>query len=301
MSAWTRRRAEALTELRQNHLTRAAATAAMVAVAGRGLNRTRSGLIAGFAAGLIESSVLRRFASLARDIRNAEDAALIAPILASVHLPLGTWAVEPDFLRLVAAELSRDPRDVVELGSGASTVLMAAVRRQRGGPPVISVDHDPAFAERTRAALALAGLQEHAEIHVATLKTTAVGGHELIWYDREVLEHVLPSQIDLLIVDGPPVTSQRSRWPAVEVLSKRFTDRCAVLLDDGRRRDETATAMRWAHHHPNLALFWHDTVKGTWRLEASGDVDGWALGLARRGLSKLDAHPTGFGRWPVRR
>ncbi|MBV9358501.1 MAG: class I SAM-dependent methyltransferase [Chloroflexi bacterium] len=201
----------------------------------------------------------------------------------------------------MAVELSRDPVGVVELGSGASTVLMAAIRHARGGPPVISIDNDRSFAQRTQAALVRAGLQEQVELHVAPLQRTIVDGRELAWYDREKLERVLPAEIDLLIVDGPPSTTGLARWPAVELLSTRLTDRCVVLLDDGRRRGETATARRWARRHLNLALFWHDTVKGTWRLEAKSPVDGTALQLARRGMRTLDAHPIGFRRWAVRR
>jgi predicted O-methyltransferase YrrM len=296
-----RRASETVTELRHHHIARGTATGLAVAAVGRSLQQPRGGLIAGMAAGLVEASLLGRLASLARDIRNAEDAALVAPLLASAHVPLGTWAVEPDFLRLLASELSRDPHGVVELGSGASTVLMAAVRRDRGGPPVVSIDHDQAFADRTRAALGRAQLEEHAEIHVAKLRRTTVGGRQVVWYDQQALESALPAQIDLLVVDGPPATTRRARWPAVELLSERLGERCVVLLDDGRRRDETATAMLWARHHPNLALFWHDTVKGTWRLESTPQVDGSALRLARWGIDAIDAHPAGFGRWPVRR
>jgi predicted O-methyltransferase YrrM len=301
VTAWVRRTSETVTELRQHHIARGTATGVAVAALGRTLQRPRGGLIAGAAAGLVQASLLGRLDSLARDVRNAEDAALVAPMLAPAHLPLGTWAVEPDFLRLLAAELSRDPAGVVELGSGASTVLMAAMRRDRGGPPVISIDHDQAFADRTRAALARARLEEHAEIHLAALERTMVDGRECVWYDRRAVEPALPAQIDLLVVDGPPATTPRARWPAVELLSERFGEGCVVLLDDGRRRDETTTAMRWARAHPNLALFWHDTVKGTWRLQDTSQVDTGALRLARRGIDALDAHPSGFGRWPVRR
>ncbi len=301
MSAWTRRTAETLTELRHHPVARGASTAVTVATAGRCLHRPREGVIAGLAAALVEASILGRLGGLARDVRNAEDAAMLAPVLAPAHTPLGTWAVEPDFLRLLAAELSRDPIGVVELGSGASTLLMASVRRDRGGPPVISIDHDPAFAERTRAALARAGLERHVNVHVAPLKGTIVGGEQLVWYDIETLARVLPPRIDLLVVDGPPSTAPRARWPAVELLAERLSGRCVVLLDDGRRRDETATAMSWTRRHPNLALFWHDTVKGTWRLEPTTNRDGRPLRLARRSLSALDAHPSGFRRWPVRR
>ena len=301
MRAWTRRVAETRTELRHHPVVRGAATAAVVTAAGRGLRRTRNGLLAGVAAGIVEASVLDRLAGLGRDVRNAEDAALLAPILGQAGVSLGTWAAEPDFLRLVAAELARDPIGVVELGSGASTMLMASMRRARGGPPVISIEHDQAFAQRTWATLARAGLHDHVELHVAPLRTIVLHGHELPWYDREEVERRVPARIDLLVIDGPPSTIGLARWPAVEVLASRLSDHAVVLLDDGRRRDETATARSWAQRHPELALFWHDTVKGAWRLEVTPREDGPVVRLARRGVRRLDAHPNGFRRWSVRR
>jgi predicted O-methyltransferase YrrM len=298
---WMQRTAHTRVELRHHPVVRGAATALAVSAAGRGVHRTRTGMLTGLAAGLVQGCLLERLAALERDVRNTEDAALLAPIVALSDVSLGTWAAEPDFLRLVVAELSRDPVGVLELGSGASTVLMAAVRRRRGGPPVISIDHDPAYAQRTWATLARAGLQDEVELHVAPLRPSVVCGRQLVWYDRDVLERAAPAQIDLLVIDGPPSTTRLARWPAVELLNARLGDGSVVLLDDGRRRDETATARRWARDHPDLALFWHDTVKGTWRLEPRSRADGQALQLARRGIRALDAHPAGFRRWSVRR
>ena len=300
-SDWIRRTAQTRVELRHHPALRGAATVVAVTAAGRGLQRTRTGALTGLAAGLVQAYLLERFAALERDVRNAEDAALLAPILALSDVSLGTWAAEPDFLRLVVSELSQDPVGVLELGSGASTLVMAAVRQRRGGPPVISIDHDPAFAQRTWSTLARAGLQDEVELHVAPLRATVVDGRKLIWYDRDVIERVAPAEIGLLVVDGPPSTSRLARWPAVELLRARLGCDSVVLLDDGRRRDETVTARRWAHAHPDLALFWHDTVKGTWRLEARSRPDGQVLQLARRGVRALDAHPAGFRRWSVRR
>jgi predicted O-methyltransferase YrrM len=300
-SDWIRRTAQTRVELRRHPAVRGAATAVTVTAAGRSLQRTRTGALTGLAAGLVQAALLERFAALERDVRNAEDAALLAPILALSDVSLGTWAAEPDFLRLVVAELSQDPVQVLELGSGASTVLMAAVRQRRGGPPVISIDHDPAFAQRTWATLARAGLQDEVELHVAPLRPTVVEGHRAVWYDRDVIERVVPARIDLLVVDGPPSTTRLARWPAVELLRARLGRDSVVLLDDGRRRDETVTARRWARTHPDLALFWHDTVKGTWRLEVRPRPDGQVLQLARRGVRALDAHPAGFRRWSIRR
>jgi predicted O-methyltransferase YrrM len=298
---WLRRTAQTRVELRHHSVVRGAATALAMAAAGRGLQRTRTGLLTGLAAGLVQGCLLERLAEIERDVRNAEDAALLSPILTLSDVSLGTWAAEPDFLRLVVAELSRDPIGVLELGSGASTVLMAAIRQRRGGPPVVSIDHDPAFARRTSATLGRAGLQDEVELHVVPLRPAVVGGRKLVWYDREEIERVAPGQIDLLVVDGPPSTTRLARWPAVELLHPRLGRQSVVLLDDGRRRDETATARRWARAYPELALFWHDTVKGTWRLEARSQADGKLLHLAREGVRTLDAHPAGFRRWSVRR
>lgn len=293
---------ERLLELRSSPSGRAALSGGGVALAAALLRRPRTGALAALAAALVVRSARADAAALERALRNGEDLATISPRLGSGLGGLGNWAVDADFARLVMQEAEPRPGLVVELGSGVSTRLVASVLSERGAGRLISIDHDPQFGAATAARLAPAEA-ERAEVVVAPLREQTLGGTACDWYDAETVLAALPEEpIELLVVDGPPMTSTWSRWPALEVLGPRLAPGAVVLLDDGRRRQERAAAMRWAREHPELKLCWLDTQKGAWRLERVGPPQESSLrAFGRRLLRALNPNPTGFGRWPVRR
>jgi len=297
-----REAAERLTELGSAPGGRAAVAAVAVAAAGGLLRRPREGLLVGLAAAIAAGSARADAAALERASRNGEDLASIAPWLGNRLGALGSWAVDADFARLVLQEAGRGPGLVVELGSGLSTLLVAAVLAERGAGRLVSVDHDAGFAAQTAERLDPES-RERTELVVAPLREQNLAGASIEWYEAEAVLSALPDDpIELLIVDGPPATSTWTRWPAIELLGPRLAPGATILLDDGRRRHERATALRWAHEHPDLKLCWHDTQKGAWRLEKAGPPQESALRAAGRSVLRLlNPNPAGFGRWPVRR
>ncbi|MQA76465.1 MAG: hypothetical protein GEU88_19425 [Solirubrobacterales bacterium] len=86
------------------------------------------------------------------------------------ELELDAWALGPAALELVLAEVAAGRERVVECGSGASTVLIARLLRERGRGFVRALEHDPAWAARTRRALAGEDLGAHAEVIEAPLR-----------------------------------------------------------------------------------------------------------------------------------
>src|SRR5450631_1633404 len=74
-------------------------------------------------------------------------------------LPLpGGWAASTDLLgEIVRAVATHRPRLIVELGSGISTLVIAAALRANGAGRLISIDADEAYAATTRQQL-----QQHA-------------------------------------------------------------------------------------------------------------------------------------------
>lgn len=122
-------------------------------------------------------------------------------------------------------------------------------------------------------------------------------------YDVDLVLERLPDEIDCLIVDGPPAVTSWARWPALEVFEHRLRPGSTVLLDDGRRRAESRTARRWSADHPDFALVYYDTVKGTWLLRRTATPPSRNLlqRLMRAARHSLNPHPRGFGRWPVQR
>lgn len=301
---WQRRAGQAFAELRNAPLARALVFGGMVAAAGRVTrSRSREAAMLGLSVGIVERSLSKKSHLLGRVLRNAEDAALLAGHLGPDLPPLGTWAVEPDFARLMVQELESRPEVVVELGSGTSSLLLASALHRRGFGQLISIDDNPDFAANTRERLARAGVADRVDVVVAALRRQTIGSVEMDWYDvPAVLGSLPPSPINLLIIDGPPSTSKWARWPAIEILGPRLARGATVLLDDGRRRRESATTFRWIRDHANLDPYWLDTVKGTWRLENRvRSRESTAIRALRGVWRACNPHPAGFGRWAVRR
>lgn len=156
------------------------------------------------------------------------------------------WAVSPDLAVDLIDRVNRDGvRTVLELGSGASTVLFAMAFEAVGDGHVTTLDHEPNYAEATRAMLEHHGVAHRATVLDAPLEDLEVAGDPYRWYAIADLD--LPTDIDLLFVDGPPEsTGPRSRLPAFPLLRERLADTATVMLDDGRRPDEQEIAERWA-------------------------------------------------------
>jgi predicted O-methyltransferase YrrM len=261
--------------------------------------RTPVGAALGTGAGVV---VLATVLGVALDLAAALGLTTAATI-AKVAGPLfGTWAIEPDMGQLIAQELE-SKRTIVECGSGATTLIIAERLRAGGAGRLYSLEHDPTFAQATKARLDEAGLAEWAEVISAPLLDQTFSGREVPWYSEVVIAPQLPGEIDLLIVDGPPAVAPWARWPAIEVFHERLAPGAVVLLDDGRRRAERRAAFRWQADHPELILYWHDTVKGTWKLVKEGRAqrERWPTAALRGLVRHLDPCPRGFGRWPVRR
>jgi predicted O-methyltransferase YrrM len=155
------------------------------------------------------------------------------------------WSASPDFLKELAETiLATRPALVVETGSGVSTLVVGYCLRRLGRGRVVSLEHDAKFAAATRATLALHDLQEVATVMDAPLTTVMLGGTSWRWYDTSGLS--LKEPIDILVVDGPPGTTQAlARYPAVPVLHGRMHNGSVILADDANRDDERQIISMW--------------------------------------------------------
>ena len=169
--------------------------------------------------------------------------------------PTRSWAASPDLL-LTLAQLVRkhNPKLVVELGSGVSTLVVA----KAGAKKVISIDHSGEFAELTREVL-----KEHkvrgVEIRIAQLKAHISG---VDWYDTEVIKDL--KRIDLLIVDGPPGSKNpEARMPARAEFIAKLSPKAVIVIDDVNREGERKLAESFAKALPNHVLTIYPHEKGT--------------------------------------
>ena len=178
------------------------------------------------------------------------------------------WAASPDVLCVVVELIrTRAPRLVVECGSGASSVWLGLALRRFGGGRLVSLEHDERYAALSRDLVAAHDLGDLVDVRCAPLRPWQgeEGAPEQAWYDLAAVRDL--TDIELLFVDGPPqATGPEARFPAGPVLVPRCAPRCAIVLDDARRADETSTISRWtaAFGLRSRAL---ETEKGTVVLE----------------------------------
>lgn len=200
---------------------------------------------------LVESSIPRivhRVSLVAQDETQHVEALLQSlDLLRKARAPLpptGRWAMDAqELLRLTRFVQEKEPRLILEVGSGTSTIWLGYCAEAWGGK-IVSLDHDEYFASRTRAAVAEHQLEETVDVRVAPLTPVEIDGDTYEWYALSAIEDV--ESVDVLIVDGPPSSAgESSRLPAVPLLRERLSDRAVVVLDDVSRTDEKEILDDW--------------------------------------------------------
>jgi predicted O-methyltransferase YrrM len=148
-------------------------------------------------------------------------------------------------------ELNR-PNLVLELGSGLSTIVIASILRKNGGM-LISIDHDPIYAEKTKEYLIANGLLDFVDLRLSRI--SACNNKSGVWYDESVFEDI--NDINVLIIDGPPATiSGDIRMHALRVLSARMALGGYIIFDDVDRAEERRLVEAWKSAVPGSnALF----------------------------------------------
>lgn len=196
--------------------------------------------------------------------------------LLSLHALLEPRAPLPGFTRWAASAelcaaltglvLERRPQRVLELGSGTSSVVLGYALERAGGGRLLSLDHDDAYAEKTRQHLRRHGLDERAAVLHAPLVRQTIGGRERPWYrlpEAELDAFAAEGGIDLLVVDGPPRESDaEARYPALPLLLDRLAPEAVLVLDDAHRPEEQAALARWQAEVPGLTVEVMDSAKG---------------------------------------
>jgi predicted O-methyltransferase YrrM len=186
-------------------------------------------------------------------------------------LPLpGGWAASTDLLgELMRAIASRRPQCVVELGSGVSTLVIAAALRSNGAGRLISIDADEGYAAQTRDQLLRQGLGDWVELRVAALTEMKCEGIARPWYDTRALADL--GGVELLLIDGPPTALRADiRYPSLPFFWGRLAPGAIVLLDDAARPPERAMAAAWQRQFPDATYEYLHLEKGALRITRSG-------------------------------
>ena len=170
---------------------------------------------------------------------------------------LGSWKADTWFLwRIVEAIERLQPREVVELGCGASSLVIARALERNGGGRLTSLDQHAGFVEATAKWLGEHDLQA-AMRHAPLTEDPSQWSHN--WYDLSAV----PAAIDLLVIDGPPWTLNPFVRGRAEVLFDRIVPGGMVLLDDAARPGERVVAQRWRRDWPDFRFTLLPGAKGT--------------------------------------
>lgn len=150
----------------------------------------------------------------------------------------GGWALDRHTAHELAAYLhTTQPRVVVESGSGMSTVILAEYAA-RIGAQVVSLEHQPRYAEDTEQALRERGLSQYADVRLSHLVDVATPAGARPWYSAPV-----PEGIDFALIDGPPAAVKRTA--ALYALWPHLADQWTAWVDDADRDGERRAVALW--------------------------------------------------------
>lgn len=167
---------------------------------------------------------------------------------------LGGAALYPDSAAMLVGLINeQQPEQILELGSGVSTLVCAQALKQLGRGHIVSLDHDDHYARITRANLESQGLASWADVRHAPIESVTIDSKEWLWYSTSQLPG--DRLIDLLIVDGPPKKIQDlARYPALPLLFGMLAPDCRIVVDDTNRRDEGEIVRRWQTEFPGFEV-----------------------------------------------
>lgn len=153
---------------------------------------------------------------------------------------LGSWKADTYLLHRIVDEIEAlQPQHVVELGSGATSLIIAKALSRFGRGRLHSYDQHQPFVTEMLDWLEGHGLS--AEFHHAPL-TRRDPAWPGLWYDLRAV----PESIDLLVIDGPPWAVHPFARGIAECLFERISPNGVILLDDAARPGERIIARRWS-------------------------------------------------------
>ncbi len=156
---------------------------------------------------------------------------------------LGPWSVDPRSIKVIASRLrNRPPSRVLELGSGWSTVCLAALMRElfdADETRVLTIEQDERFASTTRELLRERSLDDQAQVVTAPLMSTG-NGYDLSLVVGDLSRH----PFEAVLIDGPagPTGARASTLPKV---LPYLTNGAQVFLDDALRDSELSFLADW--------------------------------------------------------
>jgi len=217
----------------------------------------------------LHSTTYHSIESLLAVYRQLDPSAVLPPLSG----PFGGWSIGSDMARLICEMFAVcEPVVVLDLGSGASTILMGHLLKRRPGARVVSLDHDSVWYVKTLEMVRRCELEDVVDLRFAPLTKVEVGSETFQWYHPDALSDV--ADVDVVFVDGPPGhIGPRSRYPAGPIVAPMCRPGSLFIVDDTVRQEERDMVDLWRHEMGMLLLeehVWHSKGASVLRFEGRG-------------------------------
>lgn len=161
-----------------------------------------------------------------------------------------SWSVAPEFSWWLYQQLiTKQPKKIIELGSGTSTLTIAAALKKNKTGRFLSFEHNHSYFEKTQRLLEECELTEYVDLIYAPLEEVVLENESYRWYSLpyDLIDHMVgKGELDILLIDGPPAaTNKQARYPALPMLRKYCNEETVILLDDAAREEEKEILDRW--------------------------------------------------------
>ena len=167
-------------------------------------------------------------------------------------IPFTGWSMSPiTILHCLNIISLNKPENIIEFGSGATTVYIAKLIKILGYEiNFISVESDLNWKDKIDRQLQALDLLEYVKTVYAPL--SEISSHlthkeQKTWYDVNLLRKVIKDfSFDFVIIDGPfGGSTPYARYSAVPFLKNNTSQNTIWLLDDTRRPEEKEIARVW--------------------------------------------------------
>lgn len=168
------------------------------------------------------------------------------------YLPLTNWAAGPEFLCHVANEICINRRrNIVEFGSGISTLLLARLAKLNNiNLKISTIDKDLDWQ------MVIKKIAEQDKIaqYIEFIYNKIINGVREDIFEIQKKVFIKEEKFDCVLVDGPASGFIVSRFDAVPIIKKFLAESFVIFLHDTDREEERQIIKDWAMLLPGVTL-----------------------------------------------
>lgn len=166
-------------------------------------------------------------------------------------LPFTRFTFRPSsIVHIINDILLNRRKDIIEFGTGISTVIMARlIKKNNLNSRIFSIEHNADWVDDINNMLRVEKLEEVVTVINAPLCECNLAINKTNWYDSNILSKVIGErEFDMVIIDGPPAWEESNmiaRYPALPFIMGNLSQNYSIFLDDANRGGEKAIMKLW--------------------------------------------------------